>query len=139
MAALKSEITRLASQASIAYASSVDDEGFPWTKAMLVSHVHEGIKVFYFSSNTFSLRAAQYKANPKACIYFCDPSVPEGLMLRGTVEVLTDAASRELLWCPGDEKYYPEGVTDPNYCVLKFTATDGRYYSGSDSRSFWLE
>ena len=39
------------------------------------------------------------------------------------MEVLTDAKSKEMIWREGDEQYYPGGVTDPNYCVLKFTAT----------------
>ncbi|MDR1757408.1 MAG: pyridoxamine 5'-phosphate oxidase, partial [Bacteroidales bacterium] len=28
----------------------------------------------------------------------------------------------------GDTMYYKGGVTDPDYCVLKFTATKGRFY-----------
>ena len=55
-----------------------------------------------------------------------------------TMEVLTDAKSKEMIWCEGDEQYYPGGVTDPNYCVLKFTATDGRFYSDFYPRSFVL-
>ena len=39
----------------------------------------------------------------------------------------------------GDEQYYPGGVTDTNYCVLKFTATDGRFYSDFYPRSFVIE
>ena len=39
----------------------------------------------------------------------------------------------------GDTEYYPGGVTDPNYCVLKFTATDGRFYSDYYPRSFVIE
>ena len=34
---------------------------------------------------------------------------------------------------------YPGGVTDPNYCVLKFTAFDGRFYSDFYPRSFVIE
>ena len=41
-------------------------------------------------------------------------------------------------WRKGDTQYYPGGVTDPNYCVLKFTATDGRFYSDYYPRSFIL-
>ena len=82
---------------------------------------------------------AQYKANPKASIYFCDAKGFKGMMLRGTMEVLTDAASKEMIWHDGDEQYYPGGVTDPNYCVLKFTATDGRFYSDFYPRSFVIE
>ena len=112
---------------------------YPCTKAMLSPRVRDGIKVFYFTTNTFSLRVAHYKANPKACIYFCDAEGFKGMMLRGTMEVLTDATSKEKIWRNGDEQYYPGGVTDPNYCVLKFTATDGRFYSDFYPRSFVIE
>jgi general stress protein 26 len=61
------------------------------------------------------------------------------MMLRGTMEVLTDAKSKEMIWRNGDTQYYPGGVTDPNYCVLKFTATDGRFYSDFYPRSFVIE
>ena len=123
----------------IAYISSVDQDGFPWTKAMLKPRKREGIKTFYFTTNTFSIRVAQYKANPKACIYFCDAKGFKGMMLRGTMEVLTDAASKEMIWRKGDTQYYPGGVTDPNYCVLKFTAIDGRFYSDYYPRSFLID
>ena len=85
---------------------------------MLKPRKREGIKTFYFTTNTFSIRVAQYKANPKASIYFCDAKGFKGMMLRGTMEVLTDAKSKEMIWHNGDEQYYPGGVTDPNYCVL---------------------
>ena len=126
-------------EAMNAYISSVDQEGFPWTKAMLKPRKREGIKTFYFTTNTFSIRVAQYKANPKASIYFCDAKGFKGMMLRGTMEVLTDAKSKEMIWRNGDEQYYPGGVTDPNYCVLKFTAIDGRFYSDFYPRSFVIE
>ena len=113
--------------------------GINWTKAMLKPRKREGIKTFYFTTNTFSIRVAQYKANPKASIYFCDAKGFKGMMLRGTMEVLTDAASKEMIWRDGDTEYYPGGVTDPNYCVLKFTATDGRFYSDFYPRSFVIE
>ena len=57
-------------------------------------------------------------------------------MLRGTVEVLTGSAGKEMIWEDGDTMYYKEGVTDPDYCVLKFTATSGRFYSNFKSESF---
>ena len=32
-----------------------------------------------------------------------------------------------------------EDYSDPNYCVLKFTATDGRFYSDFYPRSFVIQ
>ena len=139
LAGVKNLIALMADRLPIAYISSVDDEGFPCTKAMLAPRKREGIKEFYFTTNTFSLRVAHYKANPKASIYFCDAEGFKGIMLRGTMEVLTDAQSKEMIWREGDTEYYPGGVTDPNYCVLKFTATDGRFYSDFYPRSFVIE
>ena len=136
---VKDLIAQMADTLPIAYISSVDAEGFPCTKAMLAPRKREGIKTFYFTTNTFSLRVAHYKANPKACVYFCDEKGFMGMMLRGTMEVLTDATSKEMIWREGDTEYYPAGVTDPNYCVLKFTAIDGRFYSDFYPRSFLID
>lgn len=52
------------------------------------------------------------------------------------MEVLEDAESKQLIWQEGDTMYYPQGVTDPDYCVLKFTAVRGRYYSNFHSEDF---
>ena len=139
LSGVKELVAKMADTLPITFISSVDQDGFPCTKAMLSPRVRDGIKVFYFTTNTFSLRVAHYKANPKACIYFCDSKNFIGVMLRGTMEVLTDAKTKEMIWRDGDTEYYPGGVTDPNYCVLKFTATDGRFYSDYYPRSFVIE
>ena len=129
-------IGNLIDKQSTAFLSSVDADGFPNTKAMLAPRLREGLRVFYLTSNTSSMRAAQYRQNPKACLYFCDRRFFRGGMLLGTVEVLTDAAAKELIWREGDTMYYPQGVTDPDYCVLRFTAHQGRYYSNFKSEDF---
>lgn len=123
----------------IAYISSVDIDGFPNTKAMLPPRVREGIKIFYFTTNTSSMRVAQYRQNPKACLYFCDKRFFRGVMLKGTMTVLEDAPSKEMIWREGDTLYYPKGVTDPDYCVLEFTTQTGRYYSNFHSEDFMVD
>lgn len=49
-------IGNLIDKQGVAFISSVDEEGFPNTKAMLPPRKREGIKVFYFSTNTSSMR-----------------------------------------------------------------------------------
>lgn len=118
---------------------SVDEKGFPNTKAMLRPRKREGIKHLYFTTNTSSMRAKQYAENPKACVYFFDKRFFRGVMLTGTMEVLHDSKSRKMIWQDGDEMYYPKGVSDPDYCVLKFTSQSGRYYSNFKSENFDVE
>ena len=55
------------------------------------------------------------------------------------MEVLESKAVKERIWRDGDEMFYPKGVTDPDYCVLKFTARKCRYYSNFHSKDIALE
>jgi general stress protein 26 len=129
-------IGNLIDKQGVSFIASVDGDGFPNAKAMLPPRRREGIKIFYFTTNASSMRVAQFRANPKACVYFCDKRFFRGVLLKGAMEVLEDAASKEMIWRDGDELYYPKGVTDPDYCVLKFTASSGRYYSNFSSEDF---
>lgn len=123
----------------VAFIGSIDSEGYPNTKAMLPPRKREGIKTLYFTTNTSSARVQQYEDNPQACVYFCDRRFFRGVMLKGTMKVLQDAASKERIWQEGDTQYYAKGVTDPDYCVLRFTAKQGRYYANFKSEDFTVE
>lgn len=135
---LRKDARELMENAKIVYVSSVNGDGFPTIKAMLALH-NEGMMTHYFSTLLSSKRVSQFRQNPKACIYFCDDVEFKGLMLTGTVEVCTDRYHKELLWREGFEMYYPKGVEDENYCVLKFTATSGNYYHKLANHSFEME
>lgn len=136
---VETTIGKLIDNQKVAFIASVDEEGFPNMKAMLPPRKREGIRSFYFTTNTSSMRVRQFLKDNRSCIYFCDRRFFRGVMLRGTMEVLTDSVHKELIWQEGDTLYYKEGVTDPDYCVLKFTATSGRYYSSFKSENFTVE
>lgn len=121
---------------NISFVGSVDGEGFPNIRAMLRPRKREGIKTIYFSTNTPTNKVKHFLKNEKACVYFYAPSAFEGALLMGTMEVIETVEYKEMLWQDGDEMYYPGGVTDPNYCVLKFTAISGRKYSDFQSTDF---
>lgn len=103
---------------------------------MLQPREREGIKTFWFSTNTSSNKVKCFRQNNKASIYFVDRRFFRGVSLVGTVEVLETQEAKERIWQMGDTMYYKKGVTDPDYCVLKFTATKGRYYSNFKSEDF---
>ena len=133
------QIIEFIQKQKVAFVASVDEDGFPNMKAMFVPRKIEG-NCFYFSTNTSSLRAQQFMKNPKASIYFYNKGrfKYEGVMLVGTMEVLRDEAIKREIWCAGDTIYYKQGVTDPDYCVLKFTAVKGRHYCSLKSENFEL-
>lgn len=133
-----SKVEKFIDKQKVSFICSVDDEGFPNAKAMLMPRKRVGLKEFYFSTNTSSMRVRQYLENPNACIYFYHKGLIKyvGVMLVGTMEVLTDRETKNAIWRTGDRMFYKQGVTDPDYCVLKFTATKGRYYCDLKTESF---
>lgn len=65
-------IGTLIDKQDVSFIGSVDTDGFPNMKAMLPPRKREGISAFWFTTNTSSMRVAQYRENPNACIYFYD-------------------------------------------------------------------
>lgn len=129
-------IGNLIDKSTLTFISYIDEEGYPITKAMLKPREREGIKTFWFSTNTSSNKVKFFRENPKASIYFVDKRFFRGVSLVGTIEVLETSEAKERIWREGDTMYYKEGVTDLDYCVMKFTVLRGRYYSNLKSEDF---
>jgi pyridoxine/pyridoxamine 5'-phosphate oxidase len=74
-------IGSLIDKQGVSFIASVDADGFPNMKAMLPPRKREGLRKFWFTTNTSSVRVAQYRENPHASIYFCDKRFFRGVML----------------------------------------------------------
>ena len=137
----KNKIAEFIRKQKVAFICSVDEEGFPNVKAMLKPRKIDGLHQFYFSTNTSSMRVKQYLNNQNACIYFYHKGLIKytGVMLKGKMEVLTDQKTKDMIWRKGDTMFYKGGVTDPDYCVLKFNAESGRYYCDLKTENFTIE
>jgi general stress protein 26 len=132
-------IGNLIDKQGISFISSVDENGFPNTKAMLPPVKRDGIKTFYWHTNSPSMRIKHYRSNPKACIYFYDKRFYRGVMLKGTMEVLDNKKIKKELWKDDFSVYYKGGVNGGDYIILKFIAETGRYYSNFNSEDFKIE
>ncbi len=135
---IKSDIRALRNNSKIAYLASVNEEGYPQMKAMMVFESND-IRVQYFSTNTSSKRVGQFLKNPKASVYYCNNEQFKGALFTGTIEVCTDHDTKAFLWRDGCEIYYPQGVDDEDYCVYKFTAEKVNYYHGLKNVTLSIE
>ena len=129
-------IGNLIEKQSVSFISSVDENGYPNTKAMLAPCKRDGIKTFYWHTNSSSIRIKQYKDNPKACVYFYDKRFFRGVMLKGTMQVLQDKKSKKEIWKDEYSVYYKGGMDGGDFIIIKFTASEGRYYSNFKSEDF---
>ena len=129
-------IGNLIDKQSTSFISSVDEDGFPNTKAMLAPCKREGIKTFFWHTNSPSMRVKHYRNNPKACVYFCDKRFFRGVMLKGKMEVLEDKKTLKEIWKDEYDMYYKGGMNGGDFIVLKFTAESGRFYGNFKSEDF---
>ena len=89
---------------------------------------HKGLSRHLISTNTSSHHVQSLRKDPEMCLYFHDDTSFEGICLYGKALIHFDRRYKELLWNDGDEKYYPKGIEDEDYCILEFVAESGRYY-----------
>lgn len=125
----KDELIQFISQQKTAFIGSVDGDGYPVIRAMLAPRRIDGNDI-YFSTNTSSNKIKQYLENDKACVYFYKRGrfKYQGASVIGKMTVCTDQPTKDMIWRFGDSLFYKKGVTDPDYCVLKFTCARAEYY-----------
>lgn len=127
MEEITENIIHLVDRQEVCFLSFIDENGYPSTRTMLNPRKRQGIKEFYLTTNTKSKKVQALLTNPKAGLYFYDRPLYRGIAFAGTVEVLYDQATKDEIWRDMDIIFY-QNNTDPEYCVLKFTATSARYY-----------
>ena len=109
--------------------SSVDEEGYPATRALIQPVLIEDNDI-YFATYTSSRKVRHYRNNPKACVYFYEKGRNfQGVEIKGTMEVCTDQAIKQRFWKPFFNRFYRKGVKDPDYCILKFTGFEAQWFS----------
>ena len=89
---------------------------------------HKGLGRHLISTNTSSGHVQSLMQNDQMCLYFSDDATFEAVCLYGKAKMHFEREYKELLWNPGDEKYYPQGIDDPDYCVTEFVADSARFY-----------
>jgi len=137
---LKKAAVELMETANGAYVTTVGTDGYPRTRVMFnlrnrkefptlapLFAGHDDDLLLYLGTNTSSAKLDELRRNPKGCVYFSDYPRFVGMMLAGDLEVVADPRIRRALWVEGWERYYPAGVDDPDYTVLRLLP---RFVSG---------
>ena len=121
------EIDSLVKESGFGSIGFLDKEGNPSIRRVF-STWHKGLGGHLISTNTSSQHVQALLKDNRACLYFDNCQTFEGVCFNGTVIVHFDHEYKAMIWNEGDEKYYPNGVDDEDYCVLEFQADHGRYY-----------
>jgi general stress protein 26 len=124
-----------------AYLTTIDSNGYPITRAMFNLRNTEQFPelssfftklentfTIYISTNTSSSKIGQITKNPKISIYFCEPEDFKGVMFGGDAEIIDDMESKKAIWLDWWTRYYPKGLEDPDYILIKLEPKIARIY-----------
>ncbi len=122
----------LMNTADAAYLTTIDANGYPETRAMLNLRNgskyprlkgffgdHEDDLPVYYTTNASSPKVTRLRENPKACSYYSRPDEWRGLMVAGRLEIVRDDEIKTAIWQDAWTMYYPGGMGDPDYAVLR--------------------
>ena len=141
MEEVKKSALKLISESKAAYLTTIDSYGFPITRAMFNLRNNEQFPEFldffknlediftiYISTNTSSTKVEHLRNNPLMAVYFCNADNFQGFMLGGSAEFVDDIELKKTIWLDWWTRYYPKGVEDPDYTLLRLKPKTARYY-----------
>jgi len=136
----QAECLKVMERQSFVDLTTIDENGFPSTRAMLnlrnkqeyphMSALYETAQnplTVFLTTNTSSEKFTEISQNTKACLYYCEAAAFHGILLQGTVEIVTDNEIRKKAWQKGWEIYYPTG--DADYTLLRFVPNRLKTYA----------
>ncbi len=117
----------------------VDESGMPNIRKVFIQREYRSLDRHFISTNTSSFHIRELAKNNRACLYYSADKAFEGLCLYGTVILHYEREYKEYFWHDGDERYYPNGIDDSDYCILEFRAEYGAYYNNMKKPKITLE
>ena len=103
----------------IATLALIDEYGYPTASTLTIAKA-DGINWLTFCTSVGENKVNRIEKNNRASV--CISSSEYNITLVGTIEVLTDDASKKENWLPAmdEEACHWTGHDDPQFCVLRF-------------------
>lgn len=136
MEKIKLKAEQLLQKCETVVIASINAEGYP-RPVPIAKIATEGLSTIWMSTGSSSLKTTDFHVNPKAglCFYTGGDSVA----LTGEVEVVTDAESKQKFWQNWFIKFFPQGIKDPEYTLLKFRSKQATIYIDDDFQRVTVE
>ena len=113
----------------------LDENGWP-TASTISPAKAQGIEWITFCTGLTGNSAKRAQASSRACV--CFSTGEYNISLVGTIEVLTDVATKQEMWYAGLENHF-SGPDDPNFCVLRFqTRRYSIYMEGNAAKGTFI-
>ena len=117
----------------------IDENGYPSVSAVSLNNP-ENIAEFYFTTTMDSNKVKRLAKINKACLncYTSDNNIT----LVGEADIVSDEETKKLYWDKWVElgaDVYPGGVSDPNYCFVRFKTKRVSLWINNEGSEFMLD
>lgn len=102
-------------------------------RPMAIASLLDGIGA-YLVTNVNSLKVDEIRADPYALLTF--QTAKQFASLQGKLTISRDQKLIEELWKDVWKVWFPQGKSDPNIALLKFTADEGEYWDNAGVQGF---
>ena len=125
MKTLKEQTQELLQRCGTVVLASISKDGCP--RPVPMAKVHTGrFGEIWMATGRNSLKTKDFARDPRAGLCFSEGG--DSVALTGTVEIVTDKATKEKLWQDWFIDHFPGGAADKNYVLLKFTGNQATFW-----------
>lgn len=110
--------------------ASINEKGYPRICALSKLKAEDFKDIYFVTSKRSHLngKATHFENNPRASV--CYTLEGDSVTLIGDVEFIEDKAFQLKLWNEADRKFFPKGIDDSKFRLLKFHTIEA---------TFWIE
>ena len=124
----KSRVLQILQKNPFVSLATFGPDDWPNVRVLLVA-ANDGADSIWFATGTDSPKITELQKNPKAAIYGFNMEAMTEFRLYGSIELLSDSASRRKIWRDDFIQHFPDGIDSPAMIVLRFNTVHGFYDS----------
>lgn len=117
----------------IAMLTTVDATGDLRSRPMATQQIPFDGDLWFFTRED-SPKVDEVQDSHQVGLSYADPGHSRYVSVSGWATVVNDPVRKEQLWNPLYQAWFPEGLTDPQLCLLKVTVEAAEYWDGPGSK-----
>ncbi|MDL2287141.1 pyridoxamine 5'-phosphate oxidase family protein [Eubacteriales bacterium OttesenSCG-928-G02] len=118
------------------YLSVLDEEGYPHVSTVSNISPQDMFKAYFavgINSNKFKRLCCDNRSS------ICYRSDNNNITLVGEINILNDQKTKSQYWLDWFIDHFPDGKTDPNYCILEFITKRVSLFIDAESAEFTVD
>ncbi len=127
---------RIIETCGVAYLGVIEENGYPHVSTVSTIKPNNIFEV-YFATGIGANKTKRLLADKRASV--CYHIEGNNITLIGESEILTDQKTKSRYWHDWFINHFPNGESDPNYCIIKFTTKQVSLWIDKESAEFTID